>query len=440
MSGKHALLSPSGAAKWLACPGALALESLINVSDTGSSYAREGTAAHKVLETSLREDLPPSTFLDHYVVITDDGESIAIDGYDQDNENHIKVTQDMVNAVEVAVEYVERLQAKNSFYEQRVDFSHIVPDGSGLSDIVLEVYEKVAENKKVNTLYVIDYKHGKGIRVDAFENPQLMLYGLGSLDSLDTLFERDIERVILVVLQPRTDNISEYEISVDDLVAWGNEIRAQAQLAYDLYERAQAGEEIEAKYYNPTEKGCRWCQGSRTKSCKAQAQAGYSAAVEGFDDMTTEQRDFVTSEPLHNDQVVDSMLLDNTNLAAIHKSMKIFLSFAAELDAEIRSRISAGERVPGLKLIPTEKPRAWIGDEADAVKAMRTAGLQKKDYEVIKTITPSQAEKLLKEVKPKDYKRRYKRLELTAIHRPAGNDKIVEDNSIEPDDFDDLLN
>jgi len=427
MPEEHATLSASGSAKWLGCPAALALEALINEPDTGSEWANEGTAAHEVLEMCLTDKLEPSSFLDQTIDL-DNGDDYRI------------VTQNMVDAVEVAVEYIGRLTAVNAFYEERVDYSHIAPNGFGTADVVLEVYEKVSTQKRVNTLYVLDYKHGAGVRVDAFENSQGMLYGLGALNSLDVLFEREIERVVIVIMQPRMDNISEFEISVKDLEAWGEKIKPKAQRAYDLYEKAKGGSDdiFSPQNFNPSKKGCRWCQGARLKKCKAYAHSGYSAAVEGFDDLTKEEKADLPSVKVNQTTVKDPAFLDNADLAAIHKSMGIFLSFAAGLDDEIRRRIEAGELVPGLALIDTEKNRAWKDDEEATIKALRTSGLQKKDYEKINIISPTEAEKRLKKVKPKDHKRRYKRLEVAAIHRPPGAQKIVEDDTVTTDGFDDI--
>ena len=357
-----------------------------------------------------------------------------------------KVTQDMVNAIEVAIEYVERLQARNSFYEEKLDYSHIAPQGFGTGDILLEVYEKVATNKRVNTLYVIDYKHGQGIKVDAFENSQGMLYGIGALNSLDMLFDQDIERVVIVIIQPRMDNISEYEISVEDLKAWGEKIKPQAQLAYDLYANmlyskgyGEKGDVLKPESFNPTEKGCQWCDGKKHKQCKALAAKGYGAAVEGFEDLTAEQQADLPSIEVSNNTIKDPMLMSNADFAAVYKGMAIFSIFARDLEDEIRYRIKRGELIPGLKLIDTIKSRAWKEGDEHAIKCMRTAGLQKSHYENISIISPTQAEKAIKEVRPKDHVRRYKKLELSAIHRPPGPEKIVIDDSVQADDFDDLL-
>ncbi len=49
----HALLGPSSAAMWMACPPSARLGE--NIADTGSDYAREGTLAHHIGELFLRE-------------------------------------------------------------------------------------------------------------------------------------------------------------------------------------------------------------------------------------------------------------------------------------------------------------------------------------------------------------------------------------------------
>lgn len=430
MSEAHAILSPSGSAKWLACPGALALEALINEPDTGSEYADEGTAAHEVLNELLTTGDDPKDWV---------GRSVVINKGTPD-QKMLYANQEMIDAVEVALEYIGRLSARNAFYEERIDFSHIAPGGFGRADVILEVYEKLAADKRENTLYVIDFKYGQGVKVDAYENSQGMIYALGALNSLDPLFDNEIERVIVVIIQPRMDHIDEYEISVDELLAWGESIKPKAEEAYALYEEAKEIGEVVDGNFNPTKKGCKWCMGKRTSKCKAYASLGYSAAVEGFDDLTTEKKADLPSIEVSANTLKDPVFLDNADLAAVFLKMGIFSGFLNGVEDEIRKRIHAGETVPGLKLISTIKPRAWKGDDDETEKALRTSGLQKKHYEKVSLVSPTEAENLLKEIKPREYKRRYKKLEDSAIHRPPGNDKIIEYTSKPAElDDDDLL-
>ncbi len=67
--GKHALLSASSSKRWLNCPPSARL--CEDYTDTGSSYAQEGTDAHTLGEYKLNTALDikakdPTTNLDYY--------------------------------------------------------------------------------------------------------------------------------------------------------------------------------------------------------------------------------------------------------------------------------------------------------------------------------------------------------------------------------------
>jgi len=413
MPEQHAKLSASASAKWLQCPGALALEALLNIKDEGSPWALEGTAAHALLEKCLKEKKNPSSFL-NLSILLDDG-------------SHFEVDQEMVNNIETVIDYVLRIQPRQKFIEKKVDYSHIAPGGFGTADICLEVLGKNANGKRENTLYVIDLKYGKGIRVGAYENSQLMLYAIGALNTFDMLFNNPIERVVLVIAQPRLDNISEWETTPENLAAWGDSVvkpaAEKAIAALNMAAESSPGRLVELSHlWHPSEKGCQWCQGKRTGRCKAVAAQALNSACEGFEDLTASVIPKVEKEQLKN-----PALLSNQELANIYLSTKVFKAFLGDVEQAIRDAIDSGEIVPGLDLRETVKPRAWEPEDMEEViKALRTAGLQKKHYELIKIISPTQAEKLLKKVKPKDYKRRYKHLEAAVIHRPVGEPKIIE--------------
>ena len=58
----HAKLSPSSAHRWLRCPASI--EACRDIKDTSSIHAEEGTAAHELAETVLRNPLNNAA---HYV-------------------------------------------------------------------------------------------------------------------------------------------------------------------------------------------------------------------------------------------------------------------------------------------------------------------------------------------------------------------------------------
>jgi len=76
----------------------------------------------------------------------------------------------------------------------------------------------------------MDLKYGKGVRVSAEDNPQLKLYSLGALALYYHLY--DIRSVRMTICQPRLDNLSVFELSVDELIHWAEkELKPKAELA-----------------------------------------------------------------------------------------------------------------------------------------------------------------------------------------------------------------
>lgn len=203
----HAVLSASSAHRWLECPPSAMLEK--ELPDETTVYAEEGSVAHEVAEYKVRwylgeRDIPlPSTgnfnaeeidrYTDSYAYyVTDKIETIR------------KSCPDAVVMV-----------------EQRLDFSNYVEDGFGTGDLVI-----VADD----VIQVIDFKYGKGVAVSAEHNPQMMLYALGALNLYDYLY--DVKTVKMAIVQPRLDSISEWELSVDELLSWAeNTLRPIARLA-----------------------------------------------------------------------------------------------------------------------------------------------------------------------------------------------------------------
>ena len=61
---EHALLSASGAHRWLKCPGSARLETLFE--DKDNDFAAEGTLAHEIAELKIKKyfttDIRPSEF------------------------------------------------------------------------------------------------------------------------------------------------------------------------------------------------------------------------------------------------------------------------------------------------------------------------------------------------------------------------------------------
>lgn len=202
----HAVLSASGSHRWLNCLPSAKLEE--EFENTGSEAAREGTAAHALCEHKLKKALRMRS-------------KRPVSDYDSD---------EMEECSDAYVDFVmeQYEKAKQScrnpivLIEQRLDFSQYVPDGFGTGDCLI-----IGDGR----LHIIDFKYGTGILVDAYENPQMKLYGLGALHEFDMLYS--IDEVDMSIFQPRRENVSTFTMKADDLRAWGeNVLKEKAMMAY----------------------------------------------------------------------------------------------------------------------------------------------------------------------------------------------------------------
>ncbi len=172
--GAHALLSASSSHRWLACPPSTRL--CEKYEDKGSEYAAEGTDAHTLCEYKLRKALGQE--------VTDPTPDLTYYGSEMEN----CASEYAEYVVELYEEVKKICKDPVVLIEQRLDYSRFVESGFGTGDCVI-----VGDG----TLYVVDYKHGKGVEVSAIENPQMMCYALGALELFDSLY--DIETVTMTI-------------------------------------------------------------------------------------------------------------------------------------------------------------------------------------------------------------------------------------------------
>lgn len=211
----HAVLGASSSKQWMACPPSVRASE--HVPDKTSTYAEEGTFAHSVAEHKLNCYITPvkkSTREARMAKIQKDKY------YTEDLEAHVDAYVDYVK--EKINEAKSRTPDAIILLEQKLDFSPWVPEGFGTGDVVI-----ISDG----ILDVIDLKFGQGTPVDAFENPQLMLYGLGAINNFAMLY--DIDLVRMTIHQPRLNNVTEFEMKASDLIKWGEEVvKPKAEIAF----------------------------------------------------------------------------------------------------------------------------------------------------------------------------------------------------------------
>ncbi len=309
----HALLSASGAHRWMKCSPSARLEE--HFTDETSSFAEEGTAAHDLAEHKLKKVLKMRSKLPTSPYHTDEMDEMT-DLY----------VEYCLNLIEKAKEDCQDLQI---LIEQKLDFSDYVPDGFGTGDLVVV---------GTGTLQVVDLKYGKGVVVSAEKNVQMMLYALGALSMFEVLY--DIDTVSMTIVQPRVDNFSTYRLSVDELKAWAEEeLRPKAKLA-------DAGEG-------------EFCAGDHCRFCKARNQCRVRAAK------NLELLKYEFSDP--------ALLSDNEIAEIIGLSDELsrwasdIYTYAAAL------AINEGRQWDGYKLVEGRTRRKYINEEAVA-EAAKAAG------------------------------------------------------------------
>lgn len=317
----HALLSASGANRWLNCTPSARLEDKYGVHET-SVYAKEGTLAHEMSELYIRHDVLNNIPADEF----DAGlERIMADEL---------FDSEMLEVVPIYVDYVatetRAAQENNPMaiteIEQLLDLTEYVPESFGTADCTII---------NDDTMEVIDLKYGKGVPVYATHNKQLMLYGLGALRKYDTLF--DIKTVKLTIVQPRINNISTWEISVEDLLKWAvEELKPAAELAFKGAGEIRPGD------------WCKFC--SLKNKCRALADKQLELA----------KYDFADPELMTDEEIADVLTRVN-QLVEWANSVREYA---------LKQAIENKKIWPGYKLVEGTSRRKWIDDEEKIAEAI----------------------------------------------------------------------
>ena len=409
----HAILAPSASKRWMACAPSARLEAAMPQKDT--AYTREGTIAHGMAETLLRMALEQgwdkwqADFPDKFRIAYDaanDGKGATIAGLGETLRKYVD------DAVAENLDPWEMMQTVSDHYcsyiwedyldakyrdpeavllvEVRLKLDEFIPEGYGSSDAVI-IYGR--------SLCVYDLKYGKGVKVSAEKNTQMMCYGLGALLGPAELY--DIEEVSLTIIQPRLQWWSNWSIPADRLMDWAKgTLRPRALKAF-----TGEGDYVPGDH-------CRFC--AVAPRCKALAAQAYALPIDR-----------------------EGGLMDNAELAAALKATTAIKSWIANLEAYALEQALSGKTIPGFKVVEGRSLRT-ISDPAAAMKALDEAGFDESSYVKPKELkTISDLEKLLK-------KKGFQELLGPYVIKPQGKPAIVPDDDPRPamdsakDDFKDI--
>lgn len=323
MPGTHALLSPSAAHRWLHCTAAPRLEQ--GAADNETDYAAEGTLAHAYCARHLK------TYLGQDVA----DENQEIEQYGQYHTGEMDEYTETYKTIVLEKYNAARATTKDALLlvETRLDFSSYVPEAFGTADAII-----IADG----TMEIIDFKYGKGVRVSAKENPQMKIYAVGAYERFN--FEYAIDNVRMTIVQPRIDNLSEYELTAVELIDWAeNTLAPKAAEAF-----SGKGEQMPGP----------WCQ-----FCKVKAQCRKLA-----------------SQAIDTQAKCDPKLLSPAEIAEmVLPKIETIKSWLKGIEDYTLQQALAGTNYPGFKIVEGRSVRK-ISDPAQVQNILCQNGYDESDY------------------------------------------------------------
>lgn len=337
----HALLSASSAHRWLRCTPSARLEETLP--DRKTPYSQEGTLGHEIAEFKLRK---------HFIEPVGPQKAAAAMRKFRAHEHYSPELEKIVDEFVDYCKSVEMLFSSRPYVlvEQRVDYSHVAPEGFGTADFIA-----VGDD----LLVVVDLKTGQGKPVPIEGNEQMRLYAIGALKAVAGIFP--VSRVRMTIIQPKVyDEPQEMEMTVEELERWATEeVTPKAQLAW----RGE-GEFVVGPH-------CDFCRARET--CRARIEQFFSAAelaphkppIIGWDEV---------GEVLRKAEGIVSWYNDLKELALQH--------------------ILDGGEVAGWKAVEGRGSRAYADIDA-AFAALTASGIDESILYERKPLTPAALEKAL---------------------------------------------
>lgn len=304
----HALLGASSAERWLNCPPSVRL--CEDLPDTASEYAAAGTLAHAIAELKARKYfLEPMSTRSYNARMRHLRADTAFD-------------KSMDEATDQYLEHLKSLALARSAppfvaLEVPVDYSRWAPEGRGTADCVM-----IGEG----VINIVDYKNGAGVPVSAENNPQMMLYALGALEVYRPIFGDSIQTAAMSIVQPRAGGVKTWEISVNDLYVWAEDV---------VSPRAQLAWKGEGEYASGS--WCRFCRARARCSARAAKMLELEDLSGGIPAGRISDAHAVegTDTPILSDAQVGDILTRALELESWVKDLKDYALNAALAGAEI---------------------------------------------------------------------------------------------------------
>jgi len=368
----HSKWSASAMTRWSTCAGSIQL--CEDLPRTESVYSREGTVAHNLSERCFTGDLfRPSDALD-----------AVVDG--------VKIDQEMVDAVNTYIEYVDSLPRKHgctggceTHYEQtlKIDPVKMSLDRSlqlfGTADAIfykeeVEPHPRKGERKSL-TIEIVDFKYGKGVPVEIKGNLQLRYYALGFLHKLmgrkkilQNFLEDKCLEIRLTIVQPRAKHeegpIRTEYLSQQDILDFESQLRSAIQHTLDHPDDFVVGSH------------CRFCPGKEI--CPT-----YNQPMQ--EELTEVDYLKISGNPKDMSPDEFAEILECCDL--LEAAIKRHRRYAEKL-------LESGNRIPGWRLSPTRPTRRWSSED-QLRQHLQTLEFDVQQKANLAALSPSQLESIL---------------------------------------------
>ncbi len=327
----HALLAPSSAKRWIACPGSVALG--IDIPDPEPSEAAlEGTKLHECAEhLSKMHDLQMQYELLKLASV-DEESATLIAGYlefcDKLGKAFTKDFEQVISDTDPSYRYADEHQF-HRYIEKKFQLTENI---WGTVDHAL-----VGKRNGLMEVDVVDLKTG-GQPVEAVDNPQLIIYGLGICKELGII----PDKLRLYIYQPRGggETVKRAVLNQKEIDLWSNSIRyAEATVLNVLSLESVNKDAIIQKHLNPGDH-CRWCK------CAPTCPALHKQSTELIQPIEERGLSTFTSMPIEK-------------LAELYKKKEMIENLLEAVQNYIVKAMEAGIDVPGLKLVTSRGKRSW---------------------------------------------------------------------------------
>ena len=342
---EHSELGASSAHRWMPCPGSIPLSRGLLNEET--EHAALGTAAHEISERALKEKRDAADFR---------GETVKVGKFT------FEVDDDMIEAVTVYVDFIRELMVRDGaemHIETQFHLSDLDARFFGRNDAIVYL-------SKSRCLYVIDYKHGAGVKVHAEENAQLKYYALGALYA----FDKPVETIKLVIVQPRAAG--------EPIDRWPTDCMAIMEFGAELVDAAKRVDAPNAP--RVIGEHCRFCPAAAI--CPEREREAYDAANALFDDIGGMEL------PVAPHNVTPSQM------AVVMERAKRIEDWVNAVMAFAHAEAEQGRTPDGYKLADKQARRAWLDDldEDEIASSLEMKGVDPEDLYVRKLGSPKLAE------------------------------------------------